>query len=239
MQPVFVHQFAETPVVAALQRLFDAQAELFDEMQIIEHGGIAKVRPDFLIVQHRGCVARIAGEEHHQVLFQIVKRIVTDVERRNLDLIVFLELEAGQAAVRSDVLILFTDRLLQRFDFDPAGLFRDDPGVHILALERVYGTQESHCECTGRSEPCSGRNVSHADDFDWGLNIVQPQCLPNQRVPDLLQVRGLFQSGVFQQVPATEPLVNADVDVLIDGGRDHESTKAAVVGRQVGAASAD
>ncbi len=198
MQPVFVHQLAETPVVAALQRLFDAQAELFDEMQIIEHGGIAKVRPDFLVVQHRRGIARIAGEEHHQVLFQIVKRIVPDVERRNLHLIVFLELEAGQAAVRSDVLILLAHRLLQGFDFDRAGLLGDHARVHILPLERVYGAQESHSECAGRSEARAGRNVSHANHFNGRLNIVQPQRLANERMPDLFQVRGLFQGGVFQ-----------------------------------------
>ena len=68
---------------------------------------------------------------------------------------------------------------------------------------------------------------------------AQAQCFANQRVADFFQVGRLFQSGVFQQVAAAEPLVDADVDVFIDGGRDDESTEAAVVGGQVGAASAD
>jgi len=94
-------------------------------------------------------------------------------------------------------------------------------------------------KCAGRSEPCTGGNVSHADDFDGRLNIIQAQCLANERVADFLQVGRLFQSGVFRRLAAAEPLVDAEVDVLIDGGRDDESTEAAVVGGQVGAASTD
>jgi hypothetical protein len=107
------------------------------------------------------------------------------------------------------------------------------------SLERVYGPQQPYRECAGRSEASSGRNISHADHLNVRLYTVQTQRFANQRMLNLFQGVDFFQRGIFQQVPLTESLINADVDVLIDRGRDYESSKAAVVGGQVGAASAD
>ena len=43
-------------------------------------------------------------------------------QRRDRDLIVGMELEAGQSAERGDVLILFADRLAEDIDLDVRGL---------------------------------------------------------------------------------------------------------------------
>src|ERR1700733_15105606 len=60
VQPVLMHQLAEAAGVALLQRVLDAVPKLLDKMEIIEHGGVADLGANFLIVEHRRRVAGVA-----------------------------------------------------------------------------------------------------------------------------------------------------------------------------------
>src|SRR5438876_268241 len=69
--------------------------------------------------------AREAGEEEEEVVLEVEERLHADRQRPRLDGAVGVEVEAGDAAVRGDVLVLFADRLAQPLDLDLAGQARD------------------------------------------------------------------------------------------------------------------
>ena len=217
VQPMFVHQLAKTPRVTGFQRLLDALAKLLGEMQVVQHRRIAQLGPDFLVVQHGRGVARIAREEHEQVLFQVVQCAVADIERADMDLPVFSKLEAGQAPEGRDVLILLAHRLLQQIDLDPAGFLGHHTGVDIFALQSVNRPQQADRERARGAETGTGRNVRHADHFERRRHFVHTQHFANQSVADVVQRGGLLQSGILQEISAAEGLIQADVDVLVDG----------------------
>jgi len=236
---MFVHQLAKAARVALLEGQLDAQAELLDEVQIVEHGCVAQLGANFLVVQHHGRVARIAREEHEQVFFEIVQRAVADVERVDGDLAVLMKFEAGETAVRGDVLVLFADGLLQDFDLDFAGFFGDNSGIDVFPLERVHGAQQTDSEGSRGTEAGAGGDVGHADDFDRRGHFVQAQRFADERVPDFVDADGVLKGGIFQQVSAAEGFVDADVDVLVDRRGDDESAETAVIRRQIGTSASD
>ena len=152
-----------------------------------------------------------------QMVFEIVERAVADVERRDVDLAVFCKLEARQAAESRDVLILFADRLLQNLDLDLAGFFGHHGRIDVFALKGVHRAQQPDGESARRSQARAGGNIRHADHFDGRTNVVHPQRFPDQRMADVVERDGVFERGVFQEVPAAESFVDADVDMFVDG----------------------
>ena len=61
--PVNVHQPRELGEVAAFERGLALQAEVFDEVQILDHGLVVRFRFHVLLLQNRRRTARIAGEK--------------------------------------------------------------------------------------------------------------------------------------------------------------------------------
>ena len=64
-------------------------------------------------------------------------------ERRDPDAAVDVDLEARDAAVGGDVLVLLSDRLLEDVDLDVARLFRQGAGGDVLALVGVQRPQQA------------------------------------------------------------------------------------------------
>ena len=106
---------------------------------------------------------------------------------------------------------------------------------------RVQRLEQRGGEAAGGAEPGAGRDVGHAGDLQVAAVDARPArsasrmigCCSSPRARDALQLR------VLDDQLGHEGLVDRDVDVLVDGGRDQEAAVLAVVGRQVGAAAAE
>ena len=64
-----------------------------------------------------------------------------------------VDLEAGDAAERGDVLVLLADRPLEQVDLDVARLLGEVAGGHVFALVGVQRAQEADRERPGGAEP--------------------------------------------------------------------------------------
>src|SRR5437868_4021321 len=117
---MLVHQRAELARVALFERPPTARAEVLDVMKVLEHGRIQIFGTLLLIAQQRSSRARKAGEKEKEVVLEIEERVHADRQRARLDAAVGMKIEAGDAAVRRDVLVLFADRLAQALDLDLA-----------------------------------------------------------------------------------------------------------------------
>src|SRR3990172_1971009 len=123
MLPVLMHQLTKLHGIACFQRFFATIANFFDEMKILDHFVVAVLRAIFLILENTAGVTRIARKKQQDVVLKIKKCVHGYLERHGSYTVIFMESKAGQAAIRSDVLILFTDRLAQAVNFNMASQF--------------------------------------------------------------------------------------------------------------------
>ena len=107
--------------------------------------------------------ARVAGEEHQQALLQVVQGALETASGETRDAVVGGELEAREAAVGGDVLVLLADGLAEHVDLDVAGLLGQRAGGDVLALEGVDRPQQAHGERARGAEPGPRGDVGHAD----------------------------------------------------------------------------
>ena len=77
-----------------------------------------------------------------------------------------MEREAGDAAVRGDVLILLADRLAEPIDLDLAGELGELVRVQQPPPVRVERFQQRRREAARRAEAGAGRDVGKRRDFD-------------------------------------------------------------------------
>src|SRR3954468_18128027 len=99
--------------------------------------------------------------------------------------------------------------------------------------------QERGRKASRRSQTSPGRNVGHACYLQVALpNVDQLERLPNYRVLDILDPRGLFQAGILKQKAVYEPPMDIYIDILVDCRGDKEPAMFAVIRWQVGAAAA-
>ena len=131
--------------------------------------------------------AREAGEEEQQVVFEVEQRVDRDLQRLGLDRAVRVEREAGQAAVRGDVLVLLADRLAQPIDLDLAGLLGELARMQQPAPVRVERLQQRGGEAARRAEAGARRDVGQRRDFDLRrLEPDQLDRLADDRMLDLV-----------------------------------------------------
>ncbi len=122
MLPVHIHQTGELVQVGGLERFAAFDANLFDEMEIVDHRLIVLFALVILLTEDGAGRTRVAGEEEHQVVFEIVERLGGYAQGPSLHLVIWMKSEAGEPAVRGDVLVLLADGFTQTADLHFAGL---------------------------------------------------------------------------------------------------------------------
>src|ERR1051326_4840983 len=137
-----MHEFTKLHEPAGLQCLEAARPELLDVVEIVEHARVALPGLVVLVLEDRGGVARIAGEEQEKVILQIIQVLRIQVERTRVDAVVAIELEAGDAAKRGNILILFSDRLAQAIDLDVARLLGKLARMNQLLAMNIQRSEE-------------------------------------------------------------------------------------------------
>ena len=106
--------------------------------------------------------------------------------RDDIDPLVRVKLERGEPSDGRDVLILFSDRLLQPFDLDIARVRGNLLVGDDLVLERVQRLQHTDRERTRRAQTGPGGNVGHRRDLDRRSEPGLEQALAQQRMRDVL-----------------------------------------------------
>src|ERR1051326_5407979 len=164
--PMLVHERAERAAVAFLERAPTALAELLDVVQFIDHLRIELFGALFLIAQQRPRRAREAGEEEEEVVLEVVERLNADRTRPRLYGAAAMEVEAGDAAVRGDVLVLLADRLAQAVDLDLAGQPRHFARMQQPLAVLVERADERRGEAARGAEAGAGGEIGERGDFD-------------------------------------------------------------------------
>src|SRR5687768_2921284 len=118
--PMLVHELTEELRFSLDQRLLAAVSELLDEVQVAQHLFVVLLRLGLLVPKDGAGVSGKAGEKQEQVVLQVEHGIHAQLERLRGDLVVFVELKAGDAAERGDVLVLLANGFLQQVDLDVA-----------------------------------------------------------------------------------------------------------------------
>ena len=138
----------------------------------------------------------------------------------------------------ADVLILLADWFFQQIDFDMTSLFGQFPG----------GTKFRFIVCSARSnavvklpdEPSpvpAGMSERLTISRYGPVTPVKLQRFPNDGMLDVFPPLHIFQLGIFQNDSRPKRLVDGDVNVPVDRGRQHETAVLSVVRRKIGAAS--
>src|SRR6266511_1590331 len=105
-EPVLMHDPGVLPRVAPLEHVLRRVPELLRDVQVLEHRRVVLDAARRLVLQHGPGAPGVAGEEHEQVVLEIVQRLRRDAERLHRDGAVLRELHADEPAVRADVLVL-------------------------------------------------------------------------------------------------------------------------------------
>src|SRR5205085_8543261 len=110
--------------------------------------------------------AREAGEEEEEVVLEVEERVHADRQRPRLDRAVGMKVEAGDAAVRRDVLVLLPDRLAQPIDLDLASEPRHFARMKQPLPPVVERADERRGEAARRAETGAGREIGEGGDLD-------------------------------------------------------------------------
>src|SRR5665213_498174 len=209
-------------------------------MEVVHHRLVALTAFLVLILENRRSRPAVSGEEQKQVVFEVVDRFGTDLERAGVDVAIREKLKARQPSIRGDILVLLSDRLMEPVDFDLAGLLGKALWMNDVFAIGVQRLEQGGREAAGRSQPGARGDVGHAGDFQVRLlDPHHPQRLAHDRVLHVVHARGLLQPGVFDYQPRLKSLVKRDIHILVDGGGDEESAMLAVIRWQVGPAAAE
>src|ERR1043166_9975903 len=154
-----MHEFTKLHEPAGLQCLEARRPELLDVVEIVEHARVALPGLVVLVLEYRGGVARIAGEEQEKVILQIIQALGIQVERARIDAVVAIELKAGDASERGNILILFSDRLAPPVDFDVGRLLGELARMNQLLAMSIERLQQGGGEASRRAETGTGGNI--------------------------------------------------------------------------------
>ena len=209
-------------------------------MQVLQHLRILLPAARVLVFQDVRGRAREAGEEQHQIVFQIVQGFRRHLQRRHLHVVVGQKAKTGDAAERRDVLVLLADGLVQQVQLDVAGLLRQLLAGDVVLLHGVQGPQQRGGETARGSESGARRDVRHTGDFEVrNPYLHQAKRFAHDRMPDLPDRLHRFHFGVLDDDFLGEGLVQRNIDILIDGGGNDETGMLAIVGGQVGSPSTE
>src|SRR5258706_9654724 len=177
-----------------------------------------------LIFQDVARAAREASENQHQVVFEPVQQFHVELQRPGYDAVVGVEVEAGHAAVRGDIGILFPDRLAKLVHLDITRQLRELRGMQHVAAVRVERLQQRWREAPRRSETSARRDVGERCDLDLrAFELQQTERFTNDRMPDLLDTIDSLELRVFEIDALPEGTRHGNKNVLFDRGGSQES----------------
>ena len=138
-----MQELAKGAQVAALEALPDLGGHIFDAMEGGDHFGLPGAAALALFGEDFGGLARVAGEEEHQIALQLRLDAGGQVQGLHPHAIGF-ELDPVQAAKSGGVLILLADGRAQLFDLDGAGGFGQFRPAQVEVQGGGDGFDEGH-----------------------------------------------------------------------------------------------
>src|ERR1700744_3896989 len=129
-----MHQLAELGDRARFEHATYLLPKLFHKMQALEHSLILALGAFLLVGEKRGRVTRLTDEEKHEGVAKLSQSAFADFQRSDVDRIVCPVLLAQQTAIRSDVLILLANWLLQPVHLNIDRLLRKRFSRYTLAF---------------------------------------------------------------------------------------------------------
>src|SRR4030095_12807273 len=115
------HKRAQESGLPPPKRPRAAVAELLHVMEILKHVGIGLKRRRVLFFQDASRIAGKPGEEKQKIVFEVVQGFAGKGERLRVDTLVGIKGEAGDSAIRGNVLVLFSDGILEPVYLDLTG----------------------------------------------------------------------------------------------------------------------
>ena len=154
--------------------------------------------------------------------------------------VIRIEPEAGHAAVRCGVLILFANRFAELAYLDFTRQLREFARMAQPASMRIQRLQQGGREAARRSETCTGRNVGERRDlYLWGVETDQLQRFADDRVLHLADVVHVLELRVLEEDPLHERSHDRHVHVLVNRRGNQEAAVLAVIGRKISASAAE
>src|SRR5580692_8570124 len=129
-----MHQLAKFGDRARFKHATYLLPKLLHKMQAFEHSLVLALGAFLLVGQKRGRVPRLTDEEKHEGVAKLSQSAFTDFQSCDMDRIVCPVLLAQETAIRSDVLILLADRLLQPVHLDVDRLLRKHFSCYALSF---------------------------------------------------------------------------------------------------------
>ena len=164
------------------ERLAAAQAELLDVVQVRAASSPSCVSRA-LSSDPRGCCRRCARspvKNSSRLSSRLNSASIGSLQRLGLDAAVRVEREAGEAAVRGDVLVLLADRLAEPVDLDLARQLGELARMQQPAPVRVERLEQRRREAARRAEAGAGRDVGQRRD----LELRRPEAEQLDRLAD-------------------------------------------------------
>ena len=238
--PMDIHEACKFFEVARFEGGERLVAEVFGEVEIVEHRGVVALGFVVLVFEDRRRTAAVAGEKQEEIIFEIKERFLGRDAGTIFDAAVLVKREGGDAADGGDVLVLFADGLAEFVELDIAGLFGELGGRNERALRGVEGFEEGGGKAAARAEARAAGDVGHRGEL-------------KMRIADAGELEGLADDGMFDLIDGGDALefrildndlglkraVLRDVNVFVDRRGDEEAAVFAVVRRKVGAAAAE
>ena len=204
-------------------------------MQVVDHRCLVLARARILVLQDGAGAAIEPGEKKRQVVLKVEHRLAAQLQRSDIHLIVAVELEAGDASVGRDVLILLAHRRSQPVDLDLAGQPSDVASLQRLLLKRTESLDQRGGERPRGAQPGTRWDVGEGGDLDLPrIRRHRAQRLAHDGVLHVVHTINMFQVRVLQEDPGGKRADNRNVDVLVDGGRDEGSPVIPIVRGQIG-----
>ena len=238
--PMDIHEARKFLEVARLEGGEGLVAEVFGEVEIVEHRGVVALGFVVLVLEDGRRTAAVAGEKQEEIIFEVKQGLLGRHTGAVFDAAIFVKGEGGDATNGGDVLILFADGLAEFVELDIAGLFGELGGRNERALRSVEGFEEGGGKAAARAKAGAAGDVGHRGEL-------------KVRIADAGELEGFADDGMFDLVDGGDALefrvldndlglkraVLRDVNVFVDRRGDEEAPVFAVVRRKVGAAAAE
>ncbi len=136
-------------------------------------------------------------------------------------------------------MILLADRHVEPVDFDLAGLLGEFLCVHRIVLQGMQRFEKRRRETTRRTEACLRGDVGHMGNLEAAAIDVQHfDRFANDRMFQRIDRRDAFQFRIPHQHLVGKTVMQRDVDVFVDRGRDQFAFVFAIVRGKIRSAAA-